>query len=279
MIGALTNHLWQSTLFVLAAGLVAAALRKNGADVRYRVWLIASLKFLVPFSILMSLGGALPRITPASADAHSRRPVRRISRSQWIESRSRSRVTCSFPRRRRRRSRPRRTGRPFALAGVWACGFVVVTFMRIRDWRRIRAAVRQSVPVPLAAPVPVRSSPGLLEPGLVGLFRPVLLVPAGIEAHLTPGQLYAVLAHELCHARRRDNLASVIHMVVEAVFWFHPLVWWVGARLVEERERACDEHVLRGAASPRPTPRASSASASSTSNRRWRACQASAVRI
>ena len=53
-----------------------------------------------------------------------------------------------------------------------------------------------------------------------------------------------MLAHELCHVRRRDNLTSAIHMIVEAVFWFHPLVWWIGARLVEERERACDEAVL-----------------------------------
>jgi uncharacterized protein (TIGR03435 family) len=45
--------------------------------------------------------------------------------------------------------------------------------------------------------------------------------------------------------RRRDNLTAAIHMVVQAVFWFHPLVWWLGARLVEERERACDEEVLR----------------------------------
>jgi TonB family protein len=36
-----------------------------------------------------------------------------------------------------------------------------------------------------------------------------------------------------------------MHMVVEAIFWFHPVVWWLGARLVEERERACDEEVLR----------------------------------
>jgi uncharacterized protein (TIGR03435 family) len=57
--------------------------------------------------------------------------------------------------------------------------------------------------------------------------------------------LEAILAHELCHARRRDNLAAVIHMAVEAIFWFHPLVWWLGARLVEERERACDEDVVR----------------------------------
>ena len=40
-------------------------------------------------------------------------------------------------------------------------------------------------------------------------------------------------------------------MIVEAVFWFHPLVWWIGARLVEERERACDEAVLRLGSEPR----------------------------
>jgi bla regulator protein blaR1 len=50
---------------------------------------------------------------------------------------------------------------------------------------------------------------------------------------------------ELCHVRRRDNLASLVHMLVEAAFWFHPLVWFIGARLTDERERACDEEVLR----------------------------------
>jgi uncharacterized protein (TIGR03435 family) len=62
---------------------------------------------------------------------------------------------------------------------------------------------------------------------------------------LTPAQLAAVISHELCHIRRRDNLTAVLHMTVETIFWFHPLVWWIGARLVDERERACDEHVLR----------------------------------
>ena len=100
------------------------------------------------------------------------------------------------------------------------------------------------------APSQIRSSPGLLEPGVVGLFRPILLLPAGIAERLQPPQLEAVLAHELCHVRRRDNLTSAIHMIVEAVFWFHPLVWWIGARLVEERERACDEAVLSLAMQP-----------------------------
>jgi len=83
------------------------------------------------------------------------------------------------------------------------------------------------------------------------LLHPVLLLPAGIAGRLTPAQLEAVLAHELCHVRRRDNLSASIHMVVEAIFWFHPLVWWIGAKLVEERERACDEEVLSLGSEPR----------------------------
>jgi uncharacterized protein (TIGR03435 family) len=91
----------------------------------------------------------------------------------------------------------------------------------------------------------VLSSPTLLEPGIFGVFRPVLLLPEGITARLDSEHLDAIIAHEMCHVRRRDNLAAVLHMIVEAVFWFHPLVWWIGSRLVEERERACDEEVLR----------------------------------
>jgi hypothetical protein len=52
------------------------------------------------------------------------------------------------------------------------------------------------------------------------------------------------MAHEVWHVRRRDNLTAAIHMIVEAIFWFYPIVWWLGARLLEERERACDEEVL-----------------------------------
>lgn len=67
---------------------------------------------------------------------------------------------------------------------------------------------------------------------------------------LTDAQLESVIAHELCHVRRHDNLAAALHMLVEAVFWFHPLVWWIGARLVDERERACDEEVVRLGSDP-----------------------------
>jgi RND family efflux transporter MFP subunit len=60
-----------------------------------------------------------------------------------------------------------------------------------------------------------------------------------------------VLAHELAHIRRRDNLTAALHMLVEAIFWFHPIVWWIGAQLLAERERACDEAVLSLGNQPR----------------------------
>ena len=143
-----------------------------------------------------------------------------------------------------------------AILGLWACGFAGIVVLRVRMWWRIRRAVHTSaavdIPYVVVPPnVQVRATPGLMEPGVVGLWRPIILLPAGIEEHLTPAQLEAVLAHELCHVRRRDNLTAAMHMVVEAVFWFHPLVWWIGARLVHERERACDEEVLRTFGEPR----------------------------
>jgi uncharacterized protein (TIGR03435 family) len=93
-------------------------------------------------------------------------------------------------------------------------------------------------------PIDIVLSRASLEPGIFGIVRPILIWPEGISKHLEDAHLEAVLAHEVWHVRRRDNLAAAIHMVVEALFWFHPLVWWLGARMVEERERACDEEVV-----------------------------------
>src|SRR5437773_11545961 len=93
-------------------------------------------------------------------------------------------------------------------------------------------------------PAEMFSSRTSLEPGIFGIARPVLIWPEKLSERLEDAHLDAILAHEVWHVRRRDNLAAAVHMVVEAIFWFHPLVWWLGSKLVEERERACDEEVL-----------------------------------
>jgi bla regulator protein BlaR1 len=232
------NHLWQSTVFAIAAGLLTLAFRRNRAQVRYWLWFSASLKFFVPLALLINLGSHV-QWTPAAREmaAPSVLAIEQVT-EPFPQTVSFSPVTIA----------PARDWIPvalvFTLLGAWACGFSAIGLIRLRGWRRIRAAVRASAPFDIAAPVEIRSSPGLLEPGVVGMLRPILLVPAGIADCLTPHQLQALLVHELCHVRRRDNLTSAIHMIVEATFWFHPVIWRIGARLVEERERACDEEVL-----------------------------------
>ena len=139
---------------------------------------------------------------------------------------------------------------PLAILAVWLGGFATVASIRFRGWLRIREAVCAGTATGISETVEIRASPYLLEPGVVGIARPVILLPEGIAEQLMPSELETVLAHELCHIRRRDNLFAAIHMIVEALFWFHPLVWCIGARLVEERERACDEEVLSRGSHP-----------------------------
>src|SRR5262245_56171741 len=94
-------------------------------------------------------------------------------------------------------SKPRRidwVGR--VLPAVWACGCLAIALIRVRLWWRIRKAViagtRLDLPaVGIPAGMQIRSAPGLLEPGVVGLWRPTLLLPAGLEHHLAPAPLRA----------------------------------------------------------------------------------------
>jgi beta-lactamase regulating signal transducer with metallopeptidase domain len=239
MTGALASHIWQSTWFAVAVGLLTLAFRRNRARVRYVLWLCASAKFLVPFALLISVGGRLGQrhatetLMPVVVEQIA---AGFVEPSRFVSSPPATRATVDW--------------RPIAI-GVWACGFLGIVWIRLRGWQRVRAALRASEPLHIPVAVEVRSATGLLEPGVVGLLRPVMLLPEGIVEQLSPAQLEAVLAHELCHVRRRDNLFAAMHMVVEGMFWFHPLVWWVGARMVEERERACDEGVLNLGSEPR----------------------------
>ena len=268
------NHLWQSTAFAAAAALLALTLRANHARARYWLWLAASVKFLVPFSALASIGGGLGRwLVPAPPASRVPLVMERIVQP-FAPIQDAGLATASVP--------ATANPLPVLLLALWFCGFVAVLLYGWVRWRRVAAAVRSSTPLiegreveawcsvgkkagQEARPTGARrrfgwgGPPGLpslvsssakLEPGVFGIFRPVLWLPASIGDRLEDAELEAILAHELCHIRRRDNLFAAIHMAVEAIFWFHPLVWWLGARLEEERERACDEEVVRMGGEP-----------------------------
>jgi beta-lactamase regulating signal transducer with metallopeptidase domain len=233
MIGAVLDHLWQSTLFALAVALVTAALGKAPASFRHGLWFAASAKFLIPFAALEAVGRLLAPAAPrlgAAPDIHL------IAQAAKPFSQSLPQVTALRA--------PAAIDPALVLLAIWALGFAVVLIAWRAPWAKVRAALRSAAPLAWPAPMPVLASDAMLEPGLVGLWRPVLLVPATLFDHLGPPEIEAIVAHESCHLRRRDNLTATLQMLVEATFWFHPLVWWIGARMIEERERACDEAVV-----------------------------------
>ena len=242
MISGFAAHLWQSTLFAGVAWFLTLALRKNAARVRYSIWFIASVKFLIPFSLLVGLGELVPR-----RDAAPRAETGWVAVAEQV----RPLVTIPAVEAKIAHTAAGENRAYFALAAfvLWFCGFSAIGICWAARWKRIRELRSRATPMRIRkgieSAVPIMFVPGLAEPGVFGILRPILLLPEGIGARLNEAQLEAILAHELCHVRRRDNLTATIHMAVQAALWFHPLVWWLGARLVDERERACDEEVLR----------------------------------
>jgi beta-lactamase regulating signal transducer with metallopeptidase domain len=228
----LLTHLWQSTLVLLGAWVLAHACRHNAAAVRYWIWFVASVKFLVPLALLQQLGDRLGRSLPEPLPVDA----------ALVESASAVFVPAM----------PRDLATSDAMlseilliaAAIWALGAVLLFLRWFLQWCSVRARLAFAPEVSLDLPAPVRITSSDLPTGVFGIFRPVVMLPREIMHSLTSAQLRAVLAHEVCHIRRHDNLTAAIHHCVQILFWFYPPVWWIGANLLREREAACDEEVV-----------------------------------
>ncbi len=224
---ALADHLWQSTWFALVAWLLATVLRRDSAKLRSWIWLAASAKFLFPFALFSWIGGqfvfqaddpaaVLPLVQHAASPLSSASIAVRYleSHAQWL------------------------------LLAIWAPISAIYMQRLLLGWIDSRSLLNGSWFCHVSATVQVRASNAISNPCVIGVVDPVLLLPARIASTFSPTQLKAVIAHELEHVRRRDNLVAYVHSFVQAIFWFHPLVWLIGSKIVREREQACDEAAI-----------------------------------
>ena len=239
--GSVVNHLWQSTLFAGVVGLLTLTLRSNRASTRFWVWLAASAKFLVPIAALVAVG----RQFPLSWLTRAPEPAAAVL------------VAALFP---SSASRTLAVHYEWLLLSAWLLGAMTVFVRWSWQWRWLSTLERNATPITagreheilrrieraigLAQQIRLASTTSAIEPGVIGIRKPVLLWPSQMSVQLSDAQIETIIAHEVFHVRRRDNLFASFHMFITAVFWFHPVLWWLGARLVEERELACDEHVL-----------------------------------
>ena len=79
------------------------------------------------------------------------------------------------------------------------------------------------------------------SPLVVGHLKPMILFPIGAINKLNPQEVEAILAHEIAHVLRNDYVFNIIQSVIEALFYFHPAVWWISANIRAERENCCDD--------------------------------------
>ena len=89
--------------------------------------------------------------------------------------------------------------------------------------------------------VRVRESARIAVPMVVGVLKPVLLLPIGLAANLSIRDVEAVVAHELAHIKRHDYAVNLLQSLMEVLYFFHPALWWLSARVREEREHCCDD--------------------------------------
>jgi beta-lactamase regulating signal transducer with metallopeptidase domain len=145
--------------------------------------------------------------------------------------------------------------------GLWLIGVFALSVRSLGGWwylRRLRLASTIEAPgavvaaferisrvLELSRAVTLRLSTAIDSPMTMGTLRAIVLLPLSAVTLLGPEELEVVLAHELAHVRRADFFWNILQTIAETLFFFHPAVWWLSARIRHERELCCDDLALK----------------------------------
>ena len=258
----LADHLWQATLFGLVVVLASLLLKRAPARSRHALWLLATAKFMFPAALLVfvtqTIGLDTFWIWLTNSDHNANGLLRGIAEPVTALANSYNFMVVA--------NEGAHNELYCALTAVWLTGCAVL----LATWAHGRSKCRQALcKSELAAsgrecvnferaksllgvrrPVQLLLSSDPVEPGVFNIWKPVILLPRSIAAHLDDEELLAIMLHELVHVQRRDNLIGRVQLALAGLFWFHPLVWLISRKLLDEREQACDEKVLETYSTP-----------------------------
>ncbi len=256
---------------ILAIGvMLLGRIWKNAAAV-HALWVVVLLKLFTPPLITAELPIAFRLVPPAeSADPRkttSSSPVRDEVQptAPVAATHSRGAIAAGNPQRALGRRSTEKAGlRPWSLsavlAAIWIGGGCCTGLAHAARIRSFATVIRESEAAPatirtmvteLSSRLGVKRVPDVLMtsralPPLVwslGLF-PRVILPSELLARLSPDAQRTILAHELFHIRRGDDLVRLLELAAKTVFWWHPVVWWASRQLRELEEQCCDGRVL-----------------------------------
>lgn len=234
---ALLHSLWQGALLAVMAGLALRLLARHGAALRHTVGLAFLLAMVAVPVVSFARFWTQPAtdvnasILPAmTAPAIGAMPGVFVQQSSGLAA---------------------------ALSLLWLLGVAVMLLRQLGGWRLVGSLERHRFqPLPpqwqqradalqralrISRKVAVRLADDVLAPFTARLLRPVIWLPLSLLTRLPREQVEALLAHELAHIRRLDWLWNGLQGVAEALLFFHPGAWWLGRRIRQEREHACDD--------------------------------------
>ncbi|MEO6279084.1 M56 family metallopeptidase [Roseateles sp.] len=121
---------------------------------------------------------------------------------------------------------------------LWLAGLIAVAWAQTARHHRYRRQLQGRGLGPWRAPAGD-------SPGLLGVWRPRLVLPADFRQRFAADERRWILAHEATHARRLDNSARMLATLLTGLAWFNPLMWWGLAALRQDQELACDAAVMQ----------------------------------
>lgn len=235
---------WQALVVIVIAWAALKLDRSRNATIRYRIWLTAFLAAaMLPLLSAISQGLRLPS-PPSSV--------------QWPVGDLGHLATPDLPQAADGPAFPLPPLMWPVLCAMWAAG-ASVSLLRLGNslWKlhRVRCGARPVsaadlhftssgvLPSDLAA-ARVALSAAVDCPGIVGLLRPLVLLPADIISWTSPEERISILRHELAHIGRHDHVVNLFQSVLKALLFYHPMVRYACRQLSMEREYACDDQVL-----------------------------------
>lgn len=259
----LLHALWQGFALVLPAALFLYVLRRRVSLVRYRVAVLTLCCQVAASVVTFALYyRPVQPLAQLASVTQTNNPVRRV----WLTA------LAETPESWQQTVQHWLNAHLGDVVLLWLIGVVVFGVRLVGGWlyvQRLKSSAtspanavltqtlnRLADQLNLRPVVQLRESARVAVPVVVGILKPVVLLPIGLAAGLSMAEVEAILAHELSHVRRNDFVINLLQSVIEVLYFFHPALWWLSARVREERENCCDDLALTVCADGRTLARA-----------------------